>query len=447
MNTQQLKDKTILLIKRGYNKVKPGRKGKVLLGITGGFFALYVGMFATQAQHNPNEVDEKSVPVSAVAMSPTAINPELHLYGKLETPNTVTLKAAVTAYVAAVNIAEGADVEQGQLLVTLDDSDAQLALAQRQADFHDASAALERVKLQQKAELTIFAHQKKLFALTDDKLNRQRKLFDDKLVAKQHLDETEREWSLQAINLEQQQLKIANHAHNLVTAKAKVTRSKAALDQAQLDLDRTQIRSPFTGRVTSLHAAKGDRLAMGMPIIEVFDRDSMQLRVALPAEHSRLFTQQASISATTNSGDKMVHLELIDVAAKIAQGRAGLDGLFRVPANFELAEIGRMLPVQITLPAVENTVAVPVQSLYANKRIYRVDNDRLKGVEVTRVGERINEDGVYEILVSSDELTDNQQIVVTQLPKAVTGLKVEIINGTDDAPTDDDTPVDTIAKN
>lgn len=450
MKLSKLSNKASSMLAAIGNKLKPSRKGKIILSIAGGFTALLTLMVATQEQHDPNEVDEKSTPVTAVVMTPQSINPELQLYGKLETPNTVTLKTAVTAYVANIAVAEGAKVTKGDLLVVLDDSDAKLAQAQSQANYNDAVAALARAKLQQKAERTIFAHQQKLFKLTEDKLNRQRQLFEDRLVAKQHLDETEREWSLQAINLEQQQLKIANHSHDLTTSQARVALAKAQLDQAQLNLDRTKIRSPFTGRVTGLFAAQGDRLATGMPVIEVFDRESMQVRVALPAEHGRLLSNKESISAVATINGERINLSLIDVAAKVAAGRAGLDGLFKVPDNFEFAQIGRMLPIQITLPAVNNTVAVPVQSLYGNKRIYRVTDDRLEGVEVTRVGERMSDQGVYEVLVSSDQFNPEQHVVITQLPKAVTGLKVEVINA---APADkqdtltDDVAVDVIAKN
>jgi len=417
------------LLKNLLHKLHPSRKVKVLLSIAGGFFALFFAMFATQAQHNPNEVEEKSVPVSTVSMSPRQIQPELHLYGRLETPNTVTLRSAVTAYVNSVNVSEGANVEKGDLLVVLDDSDASLSVMQFEADLNDATASLSRVMLQQKSERSIFDHQKKLFALTKDKLSRQHKLYEDKLVAKQHLDETEREFSLQAINLEQQKLKIANHSHDLTTAKARVQRAQAALEQAKLTLERTVIRSPFTGRVTSVMASVGDRLSTGTAVIEVFDRESMQIRVALPAEHSSHFNNPDAISAGIKLDDKDVAISLIDVAAKVAKGRAGLDGLFKVPSDFEHAELGRMMPVRITLPAVGNTLAIPVQSLYGNKRIYRVADNRLQGIEVTRVGERLSENGGYEVLVSSPDLVSSEEIVVTQLPKAVTGLKVSIING------------------
>jgi HlyD family secretion protein len=69
-------------------------------------------------------------------------------------------------------------------------------------------------------------------------------------------------------------------------------------------------------------------------------------------------------------------------------------------------------------------VAVPMQSLYDSDRVYRVENNRLSGISVTRVGDYIDEHGQFRVLVRSQELKPGDTLMITQLPVAITGLLV-----------------------
>ena len=81
----------------------------------------------------------------------------------------------------------------------------------------------------------------------------------------------------------------------------------------------------------------------------------------------------------------------------------------------------------ITLPPEADLVALPVQSIYENDRIYLVHNDRLKALTVERLGDHQTRAGEYRILVRSGELEAGQSILTTQLPKAISGLLVQPI--------------------
>ena len=63
-----------------------------------------------------------------------AYAPTLELYGAIESPQAANLESGVAAYVAKTPIAEGEKVTKGQLLIALDDRDAKILVAQRQAE-------------------------------------------------------------------------------------------------------------------------------------------------------------------------------------------------------------------------------------------------------------------------------------------------------------------------
>ena len=98
-----------------------------------------------------------------------------------------------------------------------------------------------------------------------------------------------------------------------------------------------------------------------------------------------------------------------------------------------------MLELSITLPEEDAVVALPVQSIYENDRIYAIRDTasqdsgqldgnpeyRLQAITVERVGEAQAEDGQHRILVRSPEISAGEKIITTQLPRAISGLLVE----------------------
>jgi hypothetical protein len=60
-------------------------------------------------------------------------------------------------------------------------------------------------------------------------------------------------------------------------------------------------------------------------------------------------------------------------------------------------------------------------------RIYRLDEGRMTALDVERIGEYRGPDGSVQVLVRSAALRAGDQIVTTQLPNAVNGLKVEVM--------------------
>jgi hypothetical protein len=71
-------------------------------------------------------------------------------------------------------------------------------------------------------------------------------------------------------------------------------------------------------------------------------------------------------------------------------------------------------------------VPLPFEALYGLKRVYRLDGGRLVTVDVERVGELRLPDGSVQVLVRSPDLHPGDQVVTTQLPNAVNGLRVKL---------------------
>ena len=60
----------------------------------------------------------------------------------------------------------------------------------------------------------------------------------------------------------------------LMSAEASVAQATAQRDQARVNLERTQIRSPVNGWVTNLLAQVGDYASIGRSVISIVNADS-----------------------------------------------------------------------------------------------------------------------------------------------------------------------------
>ncbi|HAO23865.1 MAG TPA: hypothetical protein DCQ49_01905 [Methylophaga sp.] len=58
--------------------------------------------------------------------------------------------------------------------------------------------------------------------------------------------------------------------------------------------------------------------------------------------------------------------------------------------------------------------------------MYRVRNNLLEAVSVTKIGDYADQDGKSRLLIQSDALQQGDLIITTQLPNAINGLSVSV---------------------
>jgi RND family efflux transporter MFP subunit len=198
-----------------------------LLIIVGCLVAAGVGAWLLlQAPHF--EVD------SAVAVAPsggsagaTAI---LQATGYVTARREATVSAQITGALTSVLIEEGEHVKAGQVLAQLDDSAQKASLAQAQAALSAARALL--VQFQAQLEQ----------ARRDNQRNQD--LIERKLVSQQALETS--------------QTQVATLSAQVESQRKQVELAEATLRGAQVQLDYTTVRAPFTGVIIAKAAQAGE---------------------------------------------------------------------------------------------------------------------------------------------------------------------------------------------
>jgi RND family efflux transporter MFP subunit len=394
--------------------------------------AIFAFLMLTRPEPAVSEKPEKKWLVNVVEADYETRAPEVQLYGRVESPSDAILKSALEADVAEVHVLEGDVVQQGQLLLKLDDADALLLVQQRQADVANIEAQLTSEQQRFQRDRSLIEHQQTLVALADKALERAKTLQQSKLTSQANLDDAKSTKEQQLLSLKQLQYDIDEHPVRQAQLMAQKRRAEALLGQAELDLKRTEIRSPYDGRVAALSVALGDRVRQGDALVSVYDLSHLEVRAQIPgrylSEVKTLMRDQKTLTAQAEVYGQMVTLMLSRLSGEVSTDSGGIDGLFTFSDRQDALPLGTFMSLRLRLAAQTHVIKVPFSALYGLDHLYKVADGYMKSVPIQRVGE-LNSNGENWLLIRSDDIQQGDQIITTQLPNAITGLPVEVASG------------------
>ncbi len=142
--------------------------------------------------------------------------------GRLESPETVEVRARVSGYLDKVHFKEGKEVKKGDLLFTIDPRP-------YQAEFDHANAEYERAVSQTDLAKNDFERAKRLIAT--------------KAISEEDYDTKSKTYT---------------------AVQAAVRSAKATLDSAKLNLEFTQIHAPIDGRISRAVVTEGNLISSGV---------------------------------------------------------------------------------------------------------------------------------------------------------------------------------------
>lgn len=383
-----------------------------------------------------SQAEERTWPIRTVTLDAAARAPQLRLLGRVETPFQSTLTSAVTADVKAIPVLEGSPVRSGDVMVQLDPSEVALTVAQRQADVAELQAQRASELNQQQADRQFLEREKALVEIGRRGLEREQRLADSNLTSQSRIDQARQLLQTSELSLISRELAVANHKSRIQSLDAQRERAQSLLQQASLDLSRTDVVAPFDGVVTGIEVSPGERVRAGEPLVSLYATDQLEVRAQLPtrwtANAEQALASEQTMTATTTLGGETYTLALERLSGQVNLGAGGVDGLFRFQGEQPPAALNRTLDLLLDLNARDNTFSLPVSALYDESTVYKVMEGRLMSVQVVLIGDRF-EDGSQRLLVQSDQLSNGDPILATQLPNAINGLKVDVIKAEPDA--------------
>ena len=366
---------------------------------------ILLGIVGVRAMLAGREDPEKIKPLVQVPLARTVTvkvgQQEVVLVGQgtVKPVNEIQLVPQVSGKVVRISraLVNGGAFSKGDLLLSIDPSDYQIALTLAKARVKTAESQYELTN--QEAEAARYEW---------DKLQPGSK--PPPLVAKEP---------------------------QLDAARASLDGEKANLKKARLQLDRTRLVAPFNGRVGNENVDMGQFVSPGQPLATLYSTDAA--KIILPMEDRDLFWFH--VPGLTRGGTKGSEVDVYSQVAGVkriwpgrvvrSEGKVNektrmVDVVVRVENPYAQRPplvAGLFVAVHIKGRVVENAVLIPRAALRSGETVWVVDEDgrlEFRKVDVARFS-------TQGVMIQGG-LSEGEQVVISQIKSVSDGMQVRNIS-------------------
>ncbi len=191
----------------------------------------------------------ETIPVKARPLAELAVYPQYRAPASVVSDNDSRISAEVGARIIAIPVRVGEVVKKGALLVQLERTDFELALAREETVLQALLARIE---------------------LADYQLSRARALSQKKVVSEELLKQRESELS---------------------SLRAQLAGQEVALTQAKRQLEKCAVRAPFEAIISERLANVGELASPGSALVQIVDNRHLEVSAQLQASLARSLPQ------------------------------------------------------------------------------------------------------------------------------------------------------------
>ena len=290
--------------------------------------------------------------------------------GTLAAVTTVQVGSQVSGNIAELYADFNSTVRKGQLLARLDQAIFKSQVEQAEAGVRTAEITLDDDKASiatTKANL----HKAKVDVIDKQrKLERQKELFNQNLLARDDLDTAQASYDASAATQEASEAQLESAELHYRADQTRLEQEIASLETAKLNLEHTVITSPISGTVISRSVDRGQTVAASMsaPTLFTIGEDLTKMQVNAAIDEADVGTIKAGMQATftvdafrgeTFNG----RISQVRLAASTVQNVVTYNAIIDV-ANPQLKlRPGMTANVRITIGKVEDILTVPNAAL------------------------------------------------------------------------------------
>jgi membrane fusion protein, multidrug efflux system len=328
------------------------------------------------------------VPVTVGTAERRAVPFELAATGMVEPLQTVAVLPQVGGPLVQIGFTEGQEVKKGQILFQIDARPFRAALDQAEANLARDSATASNA---------------------DQDAQRYSALVDKEYVTAQQYDQARTTAS---------------------AARATLAGSRAAVEQARLNLQYATIRAPIAGRTGSLRVRQGNlvRTSDASPLVTINQIRPILARFSVPAANLGLVQQHRAeeppVRAQPTGGGTVSEgkLSFVDNAVDTTTGTILLKGLF--PNQDGALWPGEFVDVHVRLYVDENALVVPASAVVSGQQgsfVFVVGADSTAATKKVKVSRTAT-----NLAVVSGEVQPGDRVVTDGQLRLRAGSKVQI---------------------
>ncbi len=321
---------------------------------------------------NPKAAQANSPLVVTKPVEVLAYQPSTTYIGRAEAMEDTAITAQVTGYLQARHFAEGQIVQQGQLLYSIEPSSFLAQVASAKASLAQAQAGLKKADMDFKRAQTL----------------------------------------LPRGSISQSEFDTLNA--NLLGAEAAVEAAKAQLNLAQVSLSYTEIRAPFTGRISSSKVSQGDLLSPSTGVLTTLvSLDPIHTRFSV-SERERLTFDIDKVKGDGSSEANGVEVQII-----LENGEA-------YPQLGKLDFLSNRIDVNTGTIAMRALVPNPEHRLLPGQHVKVMLRSKQASdvVVVPRKSVQMDLEGHYVMVLTDGDIAERRNVELgTQLPQGVVILE------------------------
>ncbi|MDJ0784116.1 MAG: biotin/lipoyl-binding protein [Desulfosarcinaceae bacterium] len=418
--------------------------------------ALLVGSKDVPQQRPAQEIARQ---VRILEMAPMDVVPRAIGYGLVSPGRVWQVVPEVSGRLVYVDpdFKKGSLVRQGQVLLRIDTIDFELAERQMAANIAKIEAQLAELERQEMNHRSTLKIQRTLLDLSQKELARNQLARENRSISDSALDQARMNTQSQLNQVQEIENALALIPASRQSLEADLVYNQARLEEARLDLARTEIVAPYNCRITDTEAEIGQYVQQGQTIATADGIDQAEIAAQLPLSAvRRLLAGNAPTALDGDSTrldrlrmdnlralfDLSVRVRLVNAGfgaeweARFARADATIDAQTRtvgiivvVDRPYDQVIIGQRPPlvrnmyceVEISGRPIASTMVIPRSALH-DDQVYIVDaQDRL-------ARKPVNVDfSQGDLHVLADGLAAGDRLVVSDLVPAIDGMLLEAV--------------------
>lgn len=216
------------------------------------------------------KVKETPLPVKVVEAKIGDLIIKLKSPGEAVTNMKINMKTELAGVIKSLNVEESKHVKKGELLVELDDEKYRLDLEQEEATrLKVLSELLVEKRFAEPEETRSGSDQEKIQKVKDDYEEARRRFYSG-LISRAEFEKASKEYELSLIESGEKKEEIRAAAKGLTQAEIRV---KAA----QMNLEKTKIKAPFSGIIHDIKVSPQERVTSGRELFTLVNIDRIRV--------------------------------------------------------------------------------------------------------------------------------------------------------------------------
>ncbi len=271
----------------------------VLVALTNRYWLASFSTVITSLSRKSSALKSEALPSGNIQPVKTLIAKRVDSYqvsrtytGEITASRTSELGFKRSDELVRITVNEGDYVKVGTPLAYLDTSSLKTQEKEILAERSQAAAKLQEMLAGPRAE-TIAAARASVqnilaqLELSQKKKSRREKLYADRAISREQLDEASFEESsfqarLQEAKSRLQELEVGTRPEQIQAQKALINRLDASLERIKIEQDKSILKAPFSGTIAARQTDEGIVVIPAQPILRLVENDKIEVRIGIP---------------------------------------------------------------------------------------------------------------------------------------------------------------------